>query len=78
MDSRCSRRDTDDYQVSSSRCPGSISRTRTHADEPIPSEASESVVTLTDDELARLDEIAPGHATAGDRYAASGMSLLNH
>lgn len=35
-------------------------------------------VTLSEDELARLDEIAPTHATAGERYAASGMSLLNH
>jgi aryl-alcohol dehydrogenase-like predicted oxidoreductase len=35
-------------------------------------------VRLTADEQARLDEIAPGHATAGNRYDESGMSLLNH
>ncbi len=35
-------------------------------------------LTLTPDEQFRLDEIAPGHATAGDRYDETGMSLLNH
>lgn len=34
-------------------------------------------VKLTTDELARLDEIAPSDVTAGERYAESGMDLLN-
>lgn len=34
-------------------------------------------VRLTDAERDRLDQIAPSQVTAGDRYAASGMALLN-
>lgn len=34
-------------------------------------------IRLTTEELARLDEIAPSDATAGQRYAESGMDLLN-
>lgn len=34
-------------------------------------------VTLTADDLARLDEIAPKGVAAGDRYAVSGMKYVN-
>jgi aryl-alcohol dehydrogenase-like predicted oxidoreductase len=34
-------------------------------------------VTLTPDDLARLDEIAPKGVASGDRYAAAGMKYVN-
>jgi aryl-alcohol dehydrogenase-like predicted oxidoreductase len=35
-------------------------------------------VTLTADELARIDEVAPSGSVAGDRYAPQGMASLGH
>jgi aryl-alcohol dehydrogenase-like predicted oxidoreductase len=34
-------------------------------------------VRLTPTDLSRIDEVAPRGATAGDRYAAEGMSTVN-
>ncbi|MGN6744006.1 MAG: aldo/keto reductase [Amnibacterium sp.] len=35
-------------------------------------------VTLTPEDLARIDEVAPAGAVAGDRYAPQGMAALGH
>ncbi|HEY0374467.1 MAG TPA: aldo/keto reductase [Amnibacterium sp.] len=35
-------------------------------------------VTLTDEDLARMDEVAPSGSVAGERYAPQGMASLNH
>jgi aryl-alcohol dehydrogenase-like predicted oxidoreductase len=35
-------------------------------------------VTLTDEDLARIDEVAPSGSVAGERYAPQGMASLNH
>ena len=35
-------------------------------------------VVLTPDDLARIDEVAPAGAAAGERYAPKGMASLNH
>jgi aryl-alcohol dehydrogenase-like predicted oxidoreductase len=35
-------------------------------------------VTLTDEDLARIDEVAPSGSVAGERYAPQGMASLGH
>ncbi|MCU1473127.1 aldo/keto reductase [Amnibacterium sp.] len=35
-------------------------------------------VALTDEDLARIDEVAPSGSVAGERYAPQGMASLNH
>ncbi|MGN6743779.1 MAG: aldo/keto reductase, partial [Amnibacterium sp.] len=35
-------------------------------------------VTLTPEDLARIDEVAPAGSVAGDRYAPQGMAALGH
>jgi aryl-alcohol dehydrogenase-like predicted oxidoreductase len=47
--------------------------TRVHLEENV---AAASIV-LTKDELARIDQVAPKGAAAGDRYPAAGMAAVN-
>ena len=35
-------------------------------------------VVLTPEDLARIDEVAPSGAVAGERYSPQGMAALNH
>jgi aryl-alcohol dehydrogenase-like predicted oxidoreductase len=35
-------------------------------------------ITLTDDDIAAIDRVAPAGAASGDRYAAAGMRTLHH
>jgi aryl-alcohol dehydrogenase-like predicted oxidoreductase len=51
--------------------PGTKSRRR------LQENAAAASVRLTDEELARLDELAPRGVAAGDRYAPAGMAAVN-